>query len=60
MNFNSNIVAGVEIALAASAAVGAKNQSGIVKAGLYATSAYLLFGAYLNTQKRIKVLPAPK
>ena len=53
---NSNLIALLELGLAAAAYSGARNQSGLVKTGLYATTGYLLLGAYLNAQGRVKLI----
>ena len=55
MNINSNLIALLELGFAAVAYSGAQNETGLVKAGLYATTGYMLLGAYLNAQGRVKV-----
>ena len=58
MKIDSNKIAILETVLAVASFAGAQNQSNaIVKSSLYLTTAYLLYGAYLNSQGRVQLLP---
>lgn len=57
MNVSSTKIAILEAVLAAGVLYGTtKTNDKVVKVATAATAAYLLYGAYLNTQGRVKIL----
>lgn len=57
MNLSSTKIAILEVVLAAGVLYGTtKTNSNTAKVATTVTAAYLLYGAYLNTQGRVKIL----
>ena len=57
MKINSAHVAVAELLMALVVIRSGSNSKGLIKTGLYATGGYLILGAYLNSQGRVKLLP---